>query len=145
MGCFVFGKLSKFIPRVLSLHSFPLLDHSSIFLCLFSFFPELIFVSMVVFFPESVIVLENKAKCYPARAESARAVTGRRCPHSGVGEDFLALRLCFFTKTAVTRKRNVEKLIPRLIPEGYKRALCNLGLYGQKNAFRPNVKMAVSP
>ena len=24
------------------------------------------------------------------RAESARAVTGRRCPHSGVGEDFLA-------------------------------------------------------
>ena len=26
------------------------------------------------------------------RAESARAVTGRRCPHSGVGEDFLACR-----------------------------------------------------
>ena len=24
------------------------------------------------------------------RAESARAVTGRRCPHSGEGEDFLA-------------------------------------------------------
>ena len=26
------------------------------------------------------------------RAESARAVTGRRCPHSGVGEDFLERR-----------------------------------------------------
>ena len=26
------------------------------------------------------------------RAESARAVTGRRCPHSGVGEDFSARR-----------------------------------------------------
>ena len=29
------------------------------------------------------------------RAESARAVTGRWCPHSGVGEDFL-VRLPFF-------------------------------------------------
>ena len=30
---------------------------------------------------------------YPApRAESSRAVTGRRCPHSGVGEDFLERR-----------------------------------------------------
>ena len=27
------------------------------------------------------------------RAESARAITGRRCPHCGVGEDFLACRL----------------------------------------------------
>ena len=30
------------------------------------------------------------------RAESARAVTGRRCPHSGEGEDFLMRRLAFF-------------------------------------------------
>ena len=65
------------------------------------------------FFPESVIVLENKAICYPARAESARAVTGRRCPHSGVGEDFLALRLCFFTKSVVSLKQKVEKSIRR--------------------------------
>ena len=35
------------------------------------------------------------------RAESARAVTGRRCPHSGRGE------------TAVTLDRKVEKLFPR--------------------------------
>ena len=46
------------------------------------------------------------------RAESARAVTGRRCPHSGEGEDFLMGELIFFMKTAVTPERKVEKLIP---------------------------------
>ena len=48
------------------------------------------------------------------RAESARAVTGRRCPHSGEGEDFLMGQLIFFTKTAVTLEQKVEKSIPRL-------------------------------
>ena len=43
------------------------------------------------------------------RAESARAVTGRRCPHSGEGEDFLMGELIFFMKTAVTPERKVEK------------------------------------
>ena len=38
------------------------------------------------------------------RAESARAVTGRRCPHSGVGEDFLVCQPVFFTKRAVSWK-----------------------------------------
>ena len=47
------------------------------------------------------------------RAESARAVTGRQCPHSGEGEDFLMGQLNFFTKTAVTPERKVEKSIPR--------------------------------
>ena len=32
-------------------------------------------------------------------AESARAVTGRRCPHSGVGEDFLGHRPGPLTKS----------------------------------------------
>ena len=41
------------------------------------------------------------------RAESARAVTGRRCPHSGVGEDFLGHRPSPLTKTGVTRERKV--------------------------------------
>ena len=57
---------------------------------------------------------------YPARtrpkglrAESARAVTGRRCHHSGKGEDFLTGQLNSFTKTAVTPERKVEKLFPR--------------------------------
>ena len=47
------------------------------------------------------------------RAEGARAVTGRRCPHSGEGEDFLMGQLNFFTKTAVTPKQKVEKSILR--------------------------------
>ena len=47
------------------------------------------------------------------RAESARAVTGRRCPHSGEGEDFLSRQPDFFTETAVTSERKVEKLFPR--------------------------------
>ena len=37
----------------------------------------------------------------------ARAVTGRRCPHSGVGEDFLGHRPGPLTKTGVTRERKV--------------------------------------
>ena len=47
------------------------------------------------------------------RAESARAFTGRRCPHSGKGEDFLTGQPDFFTETAVTPERKVEKSFPR--------------------------------
>ena len=47
------------------------------------------------------------------RAESARAVTGRRCPHSGRGEDFLSCQPDFFTETAVTPERKVAKWFPR--------------------------------
>ena len=47
------------------------------------------------------------------RAESARAFSGRRCPHSGRGEDFLTGQLNFFTETAVTPERKVEKSFPR--------------------------------
>ena len=47
------------------------------------------------------------------RAESARAVTGRQCPHSGKGEDFLSRQQDFFTETAVTPERKVEKSFPR--------------------------------
>ena len=44
------------------------------------------------------------------RTESAGAITGRRCPHSGEGEDFLTRQPSFFfTKMAITRKRKVEK------------------------------------
>ena len=47
-------------------------------------------------------------------AESARAVNGRRCPHSGKGDDSLTGQLNFFTETAVTPERKVEKSFPRL-------------------------------
>ena len=51
-----------------------------------------------------IFLLLKPAQIYPKglRAESARAVAGRRCPHSGEGEDFLSSQLNFFTKTAVT-------------------------------------------
>ena len=46
-------------------------------------------------------------------AESARAFTGRRCPHSGKGEDFLTGQQIFFMETAVTLERKVKKSFPR--------------------------------
>ena len=55
------------------------------------------------------------------------AVTGRRCPHSGVGKTFWRVGQFFLTKTAVTRKRKVEKWIQRCqidrLRKGYKRAI----------------------
>ena len=47
------------------------------------------------------------------RAESARAVTGRQCPHSGKGEDFLSRQQDFFMETAVISERKFEKSFPR--------------------------------
>ena len=47
------------------------------------------------------------------RAESARAFTGRRNSYSGRGEDFLSRQPDFFTETAVTSERKVEKSFPR--------------------------------
>ena len=46
------------------------------------------------------------------RAQNARAVTGRWCPHSGKGEDFLTGQLNFFTETAVIPERKVKKSFP---------------------------------
>ena len=47
------------------------------------------------------------------RAESARAFTGRRNSHSGRGEDFLTGQPDFFTETAVTPERKVQKWFPK--------------------------------
>ena len=47
------------------------------------------------------------------RAESARAFTGRRNSYSGRGQDFLSRQPNFFTETAVTPERKVEKWFPR--------------------------------
>ena len=70
---------------------------------------------------------EKTSFIQPARAKSARAVTGRQCPHSGVGEEFLVRRPGLPTKTAVTRKRKVEKSIRRCkihhLAEYYKQAI----------------------
>ena len=66
----------------------------------------------------TLLILER----YPGvlvQPESARAVTGRRCPHIGEGEDFLMGQLNFFTETAVTPERKVEKSIPRWEMNGH--------------------------
>ena len=55
----------------------------------------------------------REARAQRACAESARAVTGRRWPHSGKEEHFLTGQLNFFTETAVTPERKVEKSFPR--------------------------------
>ena len=56
---------------------------------------------------------ENFIKPARLRAESARAFTGRRCPHSGKEEDFLTVQPDFLTETAVTPERKVKKSFPR--------------------------------
>ena len=55
----------------------------------------------------------NWISVYQARAESARAFTGRWNSYSGRGEDFLTGQPNFFTETAVTPERKVEKSFPR--------------------------------
>ena len=82
------------------------------------------------------------------RAENTRAVTGRRSPHSGIVEDFLAHQPFFsFSKTAITRKRKVEKLIPRLemnrLSERYKQAVDhNWGCMAKSGFFWPKTARA---
>ena len=85
------------------------------------------------------------------RAESARAVTGRRRPHSGVGKTFWRVDQVFFRKTTVTQKQKVEKLIPRCemncLSKGYKLAIDKIwgrmaknGFSGRKSGFQAKKK-----
>ena len=89
------------------------------------------------------------------RAESARAVTDRRCPHSGKGEDFLTGQPDFFTETAVTPERKVEKSFPKWemngLSEGYQRAvdqnwgcMAKIGFIGQNPRFWAQKKALTS-
>ena len=80
------------------------------------------------------------------RAESARAVTGRQCPTSGQGEDFLTRRPGFFTKTAITQERKVEKSFPtwemNRLSEGYKQAVDqNWGCLAKNWIFGPKTEI----
>ena len=89
------------------------------------------------------------------RAESARAVTGRRSPHSGEGEDFLSRQQDFFTETAVTSERKVEESFPRWEmnnhSEGYKWVIdqnwgrmAKIGFLDQKPKFWAQKKVVTS-
>ena len=59
------------------------------------------------------VIAERTEVLSSPRAESARAFTGRRNSHSGRGEDFLRGQPNFFTETAVTPERRVEKWFPK--------------------------------
>ena len=48
------------------------------------------------------------------RAESARAVTGRRCPHSGRGEDFLSHQPDFFYGNICNSGTESRKIVPKV-------------------------------
>ena len=73
----------------------------------------------------NLINLINLIQPAGPRAESARAVTGRRCPHSGTGQDFLARNGPNRTKTAVTRQQSERfgraQRLNGANAEGYKR------------------------
>ena len=57
---------------------------------------------------EEIICFRARARSPKGlRAGSVRAVTGRRCPHSGVVEDFLVRRSGPLTKTGVTQGQKV--------------------------------------
>ena len=57
--------------------------------------------------------LSSLARSAQALRARARAFTGRQNSHSGRGEDFLMGQPDFFTETAVTPERKVEKWFPR--------------------------------
>ena len=48
------------------------------------------------------------------RAESAGAVTGRRCPHSGEGEDFLSCKPGFFYENCWISGTECRKIDPKV-------------------------------
>ena len=50
----------------------------------------------------------------PLRAESARAVTGRRCPHSGKWEDFLTGQLNFVYGNSCNSVTESQKIVPKV-------------------------------
>ena len=76
----------------------------------------------------ATLLVDYVGKLSSPPAESARAVTGRRCPHSGGGGGrlFDGSTKCF-SKTAINPERKVEKSFPRWEmnghAEGYKWAI----------------------
>ena len=79
--------------------------------------------------PQAEVVIQ------PApQALRARAVTGRQCPHSGKGEDFLTGQLNFFTKTAVTPERFQGGKLT-VIPRAKNGSSTKIGVLWQKSDF----------
>ena len=55
--------------------------------------------------------------------ESARSVTGRRCPHSGLMEDFLARQPVFFYENGHFSEEKVKKIDPNVLNRPSRRGL----------------------
>ena len=107
-----------------------------------------------LFWPKNTGVSQSKRTALgplsSPRAESARAVTGRRCPYSGEGEDFLTRRPSFFYDNGHNSETKSRKLIPwwkmNRLSNGYKWAngrwqnwgcTAKIGFLGQKRGFGP--------
>ena len=56
----------------------------------------------------------NSCDDYPAHPRSARAVTVRRYPHSGEGEDFLTRRPVFFYEKGCNLGTESQKIAPKV-------------------------------
>ena len=79
-------------------------------------------------------------------AESARAVTGRLCPHSGEGEDFLTGQPDFFYENCCNSRTESRKIDPKVGNERSGRGLKmghwpKLGSYGKNRIFGPNTEI----
>ena len=74
------------------------------------------FFPLTMFWPRPEKVVQRKKlpllKGLPA--ESARAVTGRRCPHSGRGEDFLSRQPDFFYGNCCNFGTESRKIAPKV-------------------------------
>ena len=79
------------------------------------------------------------------RAESARAVTGRRCPHSGVGEDFLGRRPGSPHENGhnlETKSRTIDPKMPKRAPRrGVQAPLCLKTGSHMKNGFSAKIRI----
>ena len=76
------------------------------------------------------------------RAESARAVTGRRCPHSGVGEDFLERRPGSPHENGRNSGTKSRKLDPKVPKRSQRRGLrTKNGVQYEKTDFRAEIRI----
>ena len=81
------------------------------------------------------------------RAESARAIIGSRCPHSGEGEDFLTRQPFFFYENSHNSGTKSPKIVPTVGNEPSLRELQmgrrpKLGSYGENQIFGPKTEIS---
>ena len=88
---------------------------------------------------------EKYQKLSSSRAESTRAFTGRRCPHSGVGEDFLARRPGSpheNERNSETKSRTIDPKVPkRNQRRGLRAPLCQKTGSHTKTDFRAKIRI----